>query len=101
MFDLYGINKYFKESIVSGDIHMRKPEKRIFHHVVKHMQCDPQKCIFVDNSVRNLNAAQESVGMNVILFNRDHEAYSGDTVNDFLELDGLLRETYFYKLKEQ
>lgn len=90
LFELYGLNKYFKESIVSGDIHMRKPEKRIFHHVVRHMQCDPQECIFVDNSVRNLNAAQESVGMNVILFNRDHEEYSGDTINDFAELDELL-----------
>lgn len=90
LFELYGLNKYFKESIVSGDIHMRKPEERIFHHVVRHMQCDPQECIFVDNSVRNLNAAQESVGMNVILFNRDHEEYSGDTVNDFAELDELL-----------
>lgn len=90
LFELYGLNKYFKESIVSGDIHMRKPEKRIFHHVVKHMQCDPQECIFVDNSVRNLNAAQESVGMNVILFNRDHEEYLGNAVNDFAELDELL-----------
>ena len=94
LFELYGLNKYFKESIVSGDIHMRKPEKRIFHHVVRHMQCDPQECVFVDNSVKNLNAAQESVGMNVILFNRDHEKYSGDTVNDFVELDGLLRDRY-------
>lgn len=94
LFELYGLNKYFKESIVSGDIHMRKPEERIFHHVVRHMQCDPQECIFVDNSVRNLNAAQESVGMNVILFNRDHEEYSGDTVNDFAELDELLRDSY-------
>ncbi len=24
LFELYGLNKYFKESIVSGDIHMRK-----------------------------------------------------------------------------
>lgn len=90
LFELYGLNKYFKESVVSGEIHMRKPEKRIFYHVVRHMQCDPQECIFVDNSVRNLNSAQESVGMNVILFNRDDEEYSGDTVNNFAELDEFL-----------
>lgn len=30
LFDLYGLHKYFKECIVSGDIHMRKPESRIF-----------------------------------------------------------------------
>lgn len=90
LFELYGLNKYFKESFVSGDIHMRKPEKRIFYYVIKQMQCDPRECIFVDNSARNLNAAQESVGVNAILFNRDHEEYSGNTVNNFAELDELV-----------
>lgn len=30
LFELHGLSKYFKDSIVSGDIHMRKPEPRIF-----------------------------------------------------------------------
>lgn len=90
LFDLYGLHKYFKESIVSGEIHMRKPEDRIFSYAVGHMRCRPQECIFIDNSVRNLNAAQKA-GINTVLFNRDNAGCSGNIVNDFRELDSFLK----------
>ena len=82
LFELHGLKKYFKESIISGKIHMRKPENRIFAYTIKHLQCDPQDCVFVDNSVQNLNAAQEA-GIKTVLFNRDNEDYTGDIVNNF------------------
>lgn len=90
LFELHGLQKYFKESIVSGEIHMRKPEKRIFTYATERLQCSPQECILIDNSVQNLNAAQEA-GMETVLFNRDNEAYFGNTVNNFQELDGFLK----------
>lgn len=90
LFELHGLQKYFKESIISGEIHMRKPENRIFSYAVEHLQCNSQECIFVDNSVQNLNAAQEA-GINTVLFNRDNEVYSGNSVNNFQELDGFLK----------
>lgn len=91
LFELHGIQKYFKENIVSGEIHMRKPEKRIFDYVIEHLQCNPQECILVDNSVQNLNAAQNA-GIKTVLFNRDHEAYSGNVVNNFQELNSILNK---------
>ena len=90
LFELYGLQKYFKESIISGEIHMRKPENRIFVYAIEHLQCNPQECIFVDNSVQNLNAAQQA-GIDTVLFNRDNEVYSGNIVNNFQELDSLLK----------
>lgn len=86
LFQLHGLSKYFKNSIVSGDVHMRKPEGRIFSYALARMQCSPDACVFVDNSVKNLDAARE-VGMDAVLFQRDGEAYSGDIVNNFLELE--------------
>lgn len=91
IFELYGLQKYFKGCIVSGNVHMRKPEPQIFTYAIKYMQCSPQDCIFVDNSVRNLNAAQD-IGMDTVLFNRDHEIYSGNIVNDFRELEHFLEK---------
>ena len=88
---LYGLQKYFKDCIISGEIHMRKPESRIFIYAIERIKCNPQECIFVDNSVKNLNAAQK-IGINPVLFNRDHETYSGNTVNNFEELDRLLKD---------
>lgn len=93
LFKLHGLQKYFKETIVSGEIHMRKPESRIFVYAIEHLQCNPRECIFVDNSVQNLHAAQKA-GINTVLFNRDHEVYFGDIVNSFQELTSLLQKSY-------
>ncbi len=93
LFELYGLQKYFKESIISGEVGMRKPENRIFAYAIKHMQCEPHECIFVDNSVKNLNAAQEA-GINTVLFNRDNAVYSGNIVSNFHELDSLLKNVF-------
>lgn len=90
LIDMYGV--IIKESIVSGEIHIRKPDSRIFSYAVQQIQCDPQECIFVDNKVRNLDAAQKA-GINTVLFNRDHETYSGNIVNNFRELDCFLKNT--------
>ena len=90
LFELHGLQKYFKDSIVSGEIRMRKPEDRIFVYTIEHLQCNPQQCIFVDNSVQNLNIAQNA-GIDTVLFNRDHETYSGNIVNNFKELDSFLK----------
>lgn len=95
LFELYGLQKYFKQSIISGEIRMRKPESRIFAYTLELLQCAPQECIFVDNSVQNLNEAQEA-DIHTVLFNRDHEAYSGHIVNHFHELDSLLKNMTGY-----
>lgn len=89
LFELHGLARYFKDCIISGEVHMRKPERRIFSYVLAHMQCRPEDCIFIDNSVKNLETAQ-NVGIHTILFNRDNTDYSGGKVNNFFELDAFL-----------
>lgn len=91
LFDRYGLHKYFRDRFVSGELHMRKPERRIFTYALSRLQCRPQECLFIDNSVTNLEAAQ-TVGMHTVLFNRDHEAYTGDMVNNFEELAHYLKK---------
>ncbi len=91
LLELYGLFKYFKDIITSGSVHMRKPEKQIFLYVLDYIRCIPEKCIYVDNSVKNLDAAQ-NIGINTILFNRDNEIYKGNVVNNFQELGQLLKE---------
>lgn len=86
LFELHGLRKYFKDSIVSGDVHMRKPEPGIFSYTLERLRRSPGECTFIDNSVRNLDAAQ-GLGINTVLFNRDNESYSGNTVNSFEELE--------------
>jgi len=89
--EYHGMNPYFKDKIVSGEVHLRKPDKAIFECAIERLQCKPGDCIFVDNSVKNLRVAEE-LGMTAILFNRDGEEYESNVVNDFGELGELLQK---------
>ena len=86
----HGMNPYFKDKIVSGEVHLRKPDKDIFRCALERLHREPEDCIFVDNSVKNLRVAEE-LGMAAVLFNRDGEEYEGNVVNDFEELGELLQ----------
>ncbi len=87
--EYHGINRYFKRKIVSGEVHMRKPDKNFFAYALSKLDVMPEQCVFVDNSVKNLLAAEE-LGIATILFNRDKVQYSGSSVNDFAELGSML-----------
>ena len=89
--EYHDMNPYFRDKVVSGEVHLRKPDKAIFECTLKKLQCEPGDCIFVDNSVKNLRVAEE-LGMTTILFNRDGEEYKGNVVNDFEELAELIQK---------
>ena len=85
----YGLDRYFSHKIVSGDVKCRKPDREIFEAALSETSRKPEECCFVDNSVKNLLTAAE-LGIEPILFNRDHEDYSGRVVNSFPELAEML-----------
>ena len=87
--DYHGLNPYFKDKIVSGEVHMRKPDKEMFTYTMERLGCSPKQCIFIDNSVSNLLAAEE-LGIQTILFNRDGVEYGGRIVDDFKALGEML-----------
>ena len=88
--EYYQLNKYFKHKIVSGDVKCRKPDIKIYELALEKINRSPAECVFIDNSVKNLEAAG-GLGMQTILFNRDNEAYSGTIVNSFSELADLIK----------
>ena len=85
----HGLDRYFSRKIVSGDVKCRKPDREIFEAALSETGRKPEECCFVDNSVKNLLTAAE-LGIEPILFNRDHEDYSGRVVNSFPELAEML-----------
>ena len=88
--EYYQLNKYFKQKIVSGNVKCRKPDRRIYELTLEQIGREPEQCIFIDNSVKNLDIAEE-LGINPILFNRDNEKYSGKIVNSFEELEKIIK----------
>lgn len=89
--EYHGLNKYFKEKIVSGDVKCRKPDRRIYELALERAGKSPDECIFIDNKVENLLIADE-LGIYPVLFNRDGEEYDGTVVNTFEELAVLLHK---------
>lgn len=85
LMELHGLNAYFEDVIVSGQVHMRKPQESIFRYTLNRLGCSAGECVFVDNSAANLRAA-EKLGIQTVHFNRDGEDYEGRQVQNFREL---------------
>jgi putative hydrolase of the HAD superfamily len=84
----FGLNKYMKLSIISGDVGIRKPDKRIFQLLSKY-NIAYNDCVFVDDREKNLKPASD-LGINTILFNRDNVVTEyQNTVNSFAELESI------------
>lgn len=55
----------FDDIVLSGEIGIVKPDERIYRIATDNLQVEPEKCIFVDDSERNLLGA-EQVGMRTV-----------------------------------
>jgi putative hydrolase of the HAD superfamily len=53
---------YFDGVMVSSDVHMIKPEKRIYEHFLKTYGLHPPECLFIDDRPENV-AGAEAVGI--------------------------------------
>lgn len=84
-----GIKDYFDVSIISGNVGCRKPDCSIYESMLEKLNCPPEECLFIDNTVKNLITA-ENLGMDTVLFNRDNESFHGKIVYSFKELGDLL-----------
>jgi len=63
-FDLF---KSFDQIIFSCDIGLRKPDPKSYQIALERLHCDPNECVFVDDKMRNTDAA-EKLGMKGIVF---------------------------------
>lgn len=87
--EYFGLNKYFSHKIISGSVGARKPDFKIFDDTLAIIGARPAECIFVDNTAKNLVAAEE-VGISPVLFDRDGDHYYGALVYNFDELYDLI-----------
>lgn len=82
----------------SAELHLHKPDLRIFLHVCKEEQVSPEECWFVDDREKNRQAAR-SLGMSVIAFDRpaklDQAAKAVNSCRDALLKNGILIKNDF------
>lgn len=92
LMELHGLDMYFEDVIVSGQVHMRKPQESIFRYTLERLGCTAGECVFVDNSAANLRVAGQ-LGIHTVHFNRDGEDYEGCQVKNFQELAEEMEES--------
>lgn len=63
----YGLDKLFKEQIVSGYVGTKKPGQRIYAHALQKLRVNPKNTFFVDDQIENVLGAKKA-GMNAIHF---------------------------------
>jgi HAD superfamily hydrolase (TIGR01509 family) len=63
----FELETYFKGFVISGDVGCRKPDEGIYHYLIAQVNTAPRNMVFIDDAIRNLDAARE-LGFNTILF---------------------------------
>jgi len=88
---LEGCTGYFREFIISGDVGLRKPDPAIYQLLIGRLKCKADEILFVDDNVRNLDAAAGQ-GIATVLFDSSGRALSVKhrVVSSFAELGTLI-----------
>ena len=63
----FGLDKYFRGFVVSGDVRVRKPDRAIYQTLIERSGANPQDMFYVDDSRKNLDAAA-ALGFQTVLF---------------------------------
>jgi len=70
----YAINSYkeiFEKAHFSFEVGMRKPDLEIFDYVLKDSDLNPSKTLFVEDTLKNIEAA-EKVGIRTLLISKEN-----------------------------
>ncbi len=79
----WDIWELFDEFILSHEIHITKPDAKVFELALDKAGCKPEEVLFIDDGLNNVRAAQE-MGINAIRF---------------MGLDSLVEELPKYNIK--
>jgi 2-haloacid dehalogenase len=53
------LDELFEDIIVSGEIELLKPDPKIYHYTLTRIGLEAEECIFIDDSLPNVEAAQK------------------------------------------
>lgn len=83
-----GIKNYFDSIIISGEIGINKPDRRIFLKALEELQLSPYEAIFIGDSIKDDIEGALSVGCKVVLIdmNNKYLSYSGKKIYKLSEL---------------
>ena len=73
---------YFDDLILADKVGLKKPDPRIFDHIITKHNLDPQLCVFIDDQIKNLEGAQKAgIQKNILCDNFNFDAVRQALVN--------------------
>lgn len=63
----FGFLSWFEHTVVSGELGIIKPDRRIFDHAIERCRLDPARSVFIDDMPANVATAQ-SCGFHAVRF---------------------------------
>ncbi len=90
--DRFGLKKYLKGSLISGDVGIRKPDPTIYEKLIGIYRINPKECIFVDDRSANLQTADQ-IGMKTIQYT-EHFKENGNHYKEANNVKELLEVVY-------
>jgi putative hydrolase of the HAD superfamily len=79
-YDGYALERRFDHVILSGDVGLRKPSRRIYQLAAKTASVAPERCVFVDDLAQNIVGAERTAMTGV------HHTDSAETIRLLEEL---------------
>lgn len=67
----FALDQFFESVVISGDHGFRKPDRRLYHVLLRSLSVAPHRCVFVDDQPRNLETATQ-LGMHTVCRLRDN-----------------------------
>lgn len=63
---------FFNGILVSADVHMIKPDIRIYQHLLEKYQLQAEECLFIDDRPENVEGAKKA-GMQAVVFENNYD----------------------------
>ena len=63
--------EYFDKFILSHEVHITKPAKKIFEYAIQKAGCLPQEIVFIDDGLNNIRSARELGIVGIKFTNKD------------------------------
>jgi epoxide hydrolase-like predicted phosphatase len=55
----WGFLKFFDDLILSHEVHLTKPARKIFEYAIEKAGCKPEEIVFIDDGINNIRMARE------------------------------------------
>jgi putative hydrolase of the HAD superfamily len=66
-----GVDHLLRGAVISSDVGVRKPDARIYEHLLACVGCPPSDVLFIDDRVQNV-AAAATLGVRSVCFSAEH-----------------------------